>query len=300
MYNIIPPTITLMKQMGLGLVCMLYKKAMKKGSTRTRLLNMDSKSRYELLEQAALFNINYSKDCVLWCIGEKVKIYRISSEIIPHYDLFNWQKSELILNSLKKLRELTDENNIRLTVHPDQFCVLNSEKDSVLKNSLDILNHHYLLSELLNIEIITIHTGSKQSDYKERFIKNCNNLNEKIKSKLVLENCHYVNIDDVLDICYKTNLKPCLDFHHNRVKKSKYYDLDYYVEKIKTFWDNKKPIAHISSGKEFVDDKRHADFISVEDVKKFKKYFDIFDIEIEAKAKNKAILKLKKDLSNQR
>ncbi len=63
-------------------------------------------------------------------------------------------------------------------------------------------------------------------------------------------------------------------------------------------WQEKRPLAHISSGKDFYNDKKHNDFILEEDIVKFKKYFYQFDIEIEAKQKEIAILKIK-DFFNQ-
>ncbi|MGL5761500.1 MAG: hypothetical protein ACRCXS_08880, partial [Cetobacterium sp.] len=54
---------------------------------------------------------------------------------------------------------------------------------------------------------------------------------------------------------------------------------------------DRKPLAHISSGKDSVDDKSHSDYISEEDIKKYIWLFKEFDVEIEAKKKEKALKK---------
>jgi UV DNA damage endonuclease len=135
--------------------------------------------------------------------------------------------------------------------------------------------------------------GSAKGDYKERFIKNTKLLNEKLKAKLLLENCHNVGIEDVIEICEKTDIRPCLDFHHDRIKPSS-QGVEEYIERILKLSKNKVPLAHISSpaGDEKNNYKSHSEYISTEDLIKFRKYFDIFDVEIEAKGKEKAVKKV--------
>ncbi|MGL5367590.1 MAG: hypothetical protein ACRDAG_04730, partial [Cetobacterium somerae] len=126
-----------------------------------------------------------------------------------------------------------------------------------------------------------------KKDGVEKFIQTYKELDSYTKSILVLENCHYYKANEVLELCEKIERPMVLDVHHARVTKDENYD----VEKIKNSWKNKKPLAHISSGKDSIDDKSHSDYISEEDIKKYIWLFKDFDVEIEAKKKEKALKK---------
>lgn len=54
----------------------------------------------------------------------------------------------------------------------------------------------------------------------------------------------------------------------------------------------KLSLAHISSGKDVIDDKSHGDYITEWDIKKYMWLFQDFDVEVEAKKKEKALKKL--------
>lgn len=278
--------------MRLGLVCMLHGQSMRKGVTGINAINnMGDIEFVKKVHSATMHNIEYTKKCIKWCIDNKTGMYRVSSNIIPYYEFWNWVEFSDIRNGLSDIYELANTNDIRLTIHPDQFTVINSEKSHVVNNSIKILQHHYVLSCYMGIGDIIIHTGSAKGDYKKRFVDGCNMLDIRIKNKIVLENCHSVGISDVLDICRKTGLKPCLDVHHDRIKPSE-NDVFYYVSEIKEMW-NTKPLGHISSGKCSNLDISHNDYIVESDVKKFIKFFNMFDLEIEAKKKDLAIIRLK-------
>ncbi|MGL5725460.1 hypothetical protein, partial [Cetobacterium sp.] len=91
--------------------------------------------------------------------------------------------------------------------------------------------------------------------------------------------------------CEEIEIPMVLDVHHARVTNSEGYD----VERVKATWKDRKPLAHISSGKDSVNDKSHADYISEEDVQRFEWLFQDFDVEVEAKKKELALEKLEKD-----
>ncbi len=280
--------------MKIGLVCMLKGRGMKKGFTGIRALENLTQSEIDKKAlEAALYNIEYTLECLKWVKTYGQGMFRVSSSLIPYNEFWQWKSFDRILEKLRVLKKFAKDNNIRLIMHPDQFTVLNSENKKVVLNSVEILNHHYEISEFLGVEDIIIHVGSAKGDYKERFIKNTELLNEKLKAKLLLENCHNVGIEDVIEICEKTDIRPCLDFHHDRIKPSSQV-VEEYIEKILKLSKNKVPLAHISSpaGDEKNNYKSHSEYISTEDLIKFRKYFDIFDVEIEAKGKEKAVKKV--------
>jgi len=280
--------------MRIGLVCMLKGKGMKKGFTGIKALENLSENEIEKkASKAALYNIEYNLECLEWVKNYGKGLFRVSSSLIPFNEFWEWNKFEKILIKLNEMKKFAKDNDINLVMHPDQFTVLNSQNKEVVLNSIKILNHHYEISELLGIEDIIIHTGSSKGNHKERFIENINLLDENLKNKLLLENCHSVGIEDVIEICEKTNIRPCFDFHHNRVKPSS-QNFEAYIEKIIKLSKNKVPLAHISSpaGDDKKKFKSHSEYISNKDLIEFQKYFNIFNIEIEAKGKEKAVKKV--------
>ncbi|MGL5611861.1 hypothetical protein, partial [Cetobacterium sp.] len=64
----------------LGLVCMLDGKGMKKGVNALKNFNL------EKVKEAALFNLDYTLECIKFCLKNNY-IYRVSSSVIPYPDL---------------------------------------------------------------------------------------------------------------------------------------------------------------------------------------------------------------------
>lgn len=274
--------------MKLGLCCMLSDSKFKKGYAG--ITQCRNRQNNDKLVEATLNNILETRKCLEFVISNNIGMYRFSSDIIPFDSEWDWDKNDIIVSELIKLGNIIKRHNIRATIHPSQFCVINSENNDVVKNSFNILEHHYVLSQYLNIEGIIIHTGSAKGDYVERFINNAKKLPNQILDMLYLENCHSIDINTVVDICSKLNIKPVFDLHHNRVCGN--INVDNVLSVIKTLWNNTTPLGHISSGRTYDNDKSHHDYIVDKDIQLWKKYFDTFDFEVEAKLKDKAILKI--------
>ncbi|MGL6066358.1 MAG: hypothetical protein ACRC0R_04700 [Cetobacterium sp.] len=261
----------------LGLVCMLDGKGMKRGVASLKAFD------YEKVKSAALFNLDYTINCIQFCI-EKGYIYRISSAAIPYCDLWNWREESEVLKRLAIIKEYSLK--IRLVLHPDQFVVLNSDSEKVIQNSLGILKSQTDFAKLAGCSDLILHIGKK--DGREKFRETFQSLDEYTKSILVLENCHYYTVNEVLELCESIEIPTVLDVHHARVTKSEDYD----IERVKRTWKTRKPLAHLSSGRDYEADKSHADYISDADLEKFSMLFREFDVEIEAKRKELALQKI--------
>ena len=252
------------------------------------------------LKIATLENINTSISNIKYCVENNIANYRISSNLIPFAEYFNWCEDKDILRELGNLRSYAKEGNISLTIHPDQFTILNSKKDEVVESSKQIINHHYKLAKLVGISAIILHTGGVYGDKDSsmlRFVENFNALSKEVQSLLCLENCHYFSYSDVALISSLCNIKTCYDLHHERVILGSKVSLAHHIDNI----DALMPfICHISSGKNSLEDKSHSDYISSEDVKTIQSIFTLdrfrdLVIEVEAKAKDKAIARIIKE-----
>jgi UV DNA damage endonuclease len=246
---------------------------------------------HDICRVATIENIKSTLDTLHYCHEHNIKLNRITSDLIPFCELWDWRNDKLVLEGLSNIKKLALYYDITLTTHPSQFIVLNSEKDEVIKNSIDNLMYHRDMALLCGIQHIIIHTGSTTEGAIDRWIYNYNRLDSTLKGLLNLENCHNFSIDDILEINSKCNVNVVFDLHHEKTIHND-IDKDTYIQKLRKVMkvNNKQTICHISSGKSKPTDKSHADYISKDDWEMFKHVFNKFDnllIEVEAKAKEK-------------
>ena len=153
--------------------------------------------------------------------------------------------------------------------------------------------------------VMVIHGGGLYNDKektKERWCEKYLTLPSLIKNRLVLENCeHSFNIKDCLEISQKTGVPVVFDTHHFDCYKllhpeEHFEPAEYYIPFILKSWTDRgiKPKFHVSEqGSGRVG--HHSDYI--ETIPDYlldipDKYNIHIDIMIEAKMKEKAILKL--------
>lgn len=69
--------------------------------------------------------------------------FRISSDIIPFasHPIFQFQWNDIFSKQLNRLGQLIKENDIRITMHPDQLVLINSRNPSIIDNSIKELDY---------------------------------------------------------------------------------------------------------------------------------------------------------------
>lgn len=242
-------------------------------------------------------------------ISNNIHFYRLSSKLIPLAT-----KKEVVFNYLSKydkyyeyLSKKIEDSRMRVDLHPDQFCVLNSTNKDIVKNSIEILKYHYNILNKLKIKnkVLVLHVGSNafgKSNSLTRFINNYMTLPKSIRDTIVVENDDKVfNIKDCLYLNEKLNVPIVLDYHHHFCNNDgiNLYDC---IEDIFNTWKNINPKVHFSSPKNLTkkEIRSHNDYIDsnkfiefVEDIKHLD--YDI-DIMIEAKKKDEALFRLIREL----
>ena len=253
------------------------------------------------IDEIILENLDNLNKTIDYNIKNNIHFYRLTSKLIPLAT-----KKEVVFDYINKYKFLYKEigdkikkHNIRVDVHPDQFCVLNSTKKEVLENTFEILEYHYKILDALNIEnkIIILHVGSsvlgKQNSIK-RFINNFYKLPKYIQECIAIENDDKIyNILDCLYICKKLNIPFVLDYHHHICNNV--CEIDDYLDEIFKTWKT-TPKIHFSSPKNKTkkDFRSHHDYINIDDFINFlQKIKNInLDIMLEAKAKDEALFRL--------
>lgn len=288
--------------MNLGYCCInmsLGKNGGFKTTTVTSASKLSEQDRFKKLQSLTRQNFGTLYDIMKFNVENDIRLYRVSSDMCPlnTHEICNYDFTQdtTVIMLANKIKQMAIDNNIRLSIHPDQFNVINTDKESVFQNTLISLEYHYKLMQLLGIEICCIHVGGKKGGIemaRRRFVDNFYRLPSHLQSIIHLENCDKSwNVDDTLSICEKLNIPMILDFHHDRCLPSN-NTVDFYIDRIVATWNDKVPKAHLSTGKTSIADRSHADYISQEDFDYVCGIWD-YDLNLEAKAKDLALFKLR-------
>lgn len=235
---------------------------------------------------------------------------------------------------LRKIGDFAKKHGHRLTFHPGQFVVLSSPNKQTVLRSLRDLYWHATVMDMMGLDfnsVINIHGGGTYGDKKsamKRWINVFNKMSSKIKRRLVLENDEEnYSIEDVLYISskvkhYGKHIKPFTSdnkyklpitfdiFHyhcynatilrHYKTGLNKLIEqktIDELLPYILRSWGSRRPKMHISEQLKNGPLGAHSNMIKeiptiLRNIPK--KYGVKFDLMIEAKYKEKAVLYLMK------
>lgn len=260
------------------------------------------------LSEICLSNAENLFKALEFCNENGIGCFRINSQILPlkthpdaGYSVSDLPEADQIAEKFTACSRFSKENNIRTTFHPDQFIVLSSPSRDVVNKSILDLTYQAEVSEWVNADVINIHAGGVYNDKKsalKRLSKVIEGLDEKIRARLTIENDdRNYSPEDLLPLCRDLSIPLVYDVHHHRCLQD-----NLSIEKatglaVETW--NREPLFHISSplnGWNTPDIRKHHDFINVMDFPENWKSMQI-TVEIEAKAKELAVLKLIRELS---
>lgn len=239
---------------------------------RSLRLSTYNKKGNEYLKSLVLNNLNYTKACLEWNIKNKVHFFRISSDLVPlatHEEMsFKWYDDEDIRNLTLDIQRTARKNDIRLSMHPGQYTILNSPKIDVVNRSIEDLKYHQIIGELMGVKDLILHVGGAYGNKKEalkRWVEVYSSISENIRKLIRLENDERIfTIEDVIGLYVKTGVPVVFDYHHDRINPS--LDRKEALTISINSWKNKyDPKIHISSGKNHKLDRSHHDFIKKED-----------------------------------
>lgn len=260
----------------------------------------------------------------------QISMYRMASDLAPyatHPDLsqFHNQVKEA-KRELKQTGQRARDLNLRLSFHPSQFIVLNSPDAALRERSIwDLRVQSEILDrmELGPEAVLVIHVGGSYGDNAsgiERWCATWDKLPDAVRARLVLENDDLrYSAAEVLEIHERTGVRLIFDLQHFWCLNPEQLDLIPTVEKFISTWPaSVRPKIHLSSPRtELREVKRvdrktgrkktllvapvwtgHADFVHPFEFISFLRSVPHleFDIMLESKAKDLALLRLRNDL----
>ncbi len=241
------------------------------------------------------------------CAELGIGAFRIKSQILPvkthalvGYELADLPEGEATIDRFRASGRRARELGIRLSFHPDQFVVLNTPNPVTLANSLAELEYQAEVAEWVGADTLNIHGGGAYGDKPSALgtlRANIETLSERVRSRLTLENDDKIYTPlDLLPVCRATGVPLVYDVHHHRCHPDG-VSIAQATETARSTW-NREPLFHVSSpieGWTGPRPERHHDFIDPADFPREWLGWPL-TLEVEAKAKERAIAQLRRDL----
>lgn len=270
-------------------------------ANKTFRLKSYSKDR---LEKTIKNNLDCLERILTFNRENKIFFFRITSDLIPFashpINKFNWKKH--FKEKFVKIGEYIAKNRMRISMHPDQFTLINSVRTDIFERAKKELQYHADILNLMNLDTsskIQIHVGGVYGDKKrsiKRFIARFKKLDSSIRNRLVIENDDRLySLNDCLEINAEVKIPVLFDYFHNKLNFEIQMSGNYLENTFKT-WNSKTdglPMADYSSQEVNGMRQRHSETINVKDFCIFleeTKPFDL-DIMLEIKDKEKSAIK---------
>ena len=269
----------------------------------TATLGAERGARY--VSDIALDNTSALRQVLDYCAQLGIRSFRISSQLFPlathpvsGYSLESLLDGSGVLAGLAEARSIARAHDIRLSLHPDQFVVLNSARPDVVDSAVRELEWQATIAEHVGADVICLHGGSTAGGWDaavDRLIAGISRLSPRARSRLALENDdRCFPLVELLPVSLATGVPLVLDAHHHRVLDGG-LTLDEATDWALATWDDREPYFHISSpraGWGAGDPRPHADYIDPRDIPERWRRLGPVTVDVEAKAKERAVLRL--------
>ena len=258
----------------------------------------------EYASELALKNIRSIQEILKWNAEHDIELYRLTSDLFPwmsEYELSDLPNYKMICQELFECGSIANLTGQRITMHPGPFNVLGSPDEAAVRKTIKELNQHAQILDLMGLEAsyyypINIHVGGtygSKEDTMNRFCENFQKLGDSAKKRLIIENddkASMYNVKDIYEGLYQIIGVPItFDYHHHRFNTGDLTE-EQALKLAAETWPVKQ-LVHYSSCKRTFEDptsrvQAHADWV----YEKVKTYGLYLDIELEAKAKELAVL----------
>ncbi|TPE44080.1 UV DNA damage repair endonuclease UvsE [Pontibacter mangrovi] len=215
-------------------------------SSRTfRLASYSEERLIETVEQ----NLACLRRILEYNVQHGLLFFRLSSDLVPfashEVNQYNWQ--EHFKMTLKRLGSYIKNNNMRISMHPDQFVVLNSPNEKTVRNSIAELVYQGSILDLMGLDTtakLQIHGGGAYGDKPaaiQRFAEVYHTmLPDAVKARLCVENDDRTyTLQDCLQLHELTGMPVIFDnLHHECVNNGE--PMREAVEMAATTWQPEK------------------------------------------------------------
>ncbi|WP_300379995.1 UV DNA damage repair endonuclease UvsE [Clostridium sp.] len=286
--------------MSIGYACLTigvasadFKTCIIKNATELKLL--------ELIE----YNLNSLENIIRYNIKNNIRLFRISSDLIPFgsNEVNNVPWWDIFEPKLLAIGKIIKNSGMRVSMHPGQYTVLNSQNPDVVSRAVCDLKYHTKVLDSLGVSgehKIVLHIGGVYNEKEnaiERFITNYNKLEEGIKGRLVIENDDKsYNVSDVLKISKVLNIPVIFDNLHNKLNLITEENSEtYWIEECRKTWKEKDGMQkiHYSQQNPLKNPGSHSNTIMIDEFTSFYEKLINKDIDIMLEVKDKNLSAVK-------
>jgi UV DNA damage endonuclease len=256
--------------------------------------------------ETALLNAKDLVKVIKWNNDNGIKMYRMSSDIFPwasEYEFTDLPHFEDIRTALLEAGDEAKRGGQRITFHPSPYGVLASVREDVVKNALKDLRQHAEIMDLMGLDQthfypINIHVNTTQPTKEEAAERFCNHfhlLSDNVKKRLVVEvddkKSQFTAVDLYEMVHKKIGIPITFDYLHNKCNPSIHTEEEALALCLSTWPEGIPAITHYSDSKRNHEDPTakevaHSDWL----YEKIETYGMEFDIELEVKMKERALL----------
>jgi UV DNA damage repair endonuclease len=191
------------------------------------------------------------------------RMFRITSDLLPAYTHDDYMPFYFQSDVIAKLEahlsmcgEFARANDIRLSFHPGQFCVLASDNPGVVENSITEFEYHADLIRYMGYGQkfqdfkCNVHIGGKQGP--QGIIQALKRLSPEARNTLTIENAEFTwGLDASLELVDHCAL--VLDIHHHWINSGEYIQpTDPKFQRVCESWRGARPVIHYSVSREDV------------------------------------------------
>ena len=194
-------------------------------------------------------------------LHEDLRMVRLSSDILPVYTEPTWGRfwrnsavRDYAEREFAKVGALARQNNVRLSFHPGQFCVLASESDDIVSRSIEEFEYHADMARWMGFGKtfqdfkINVHIAGRRGPDGIRSV--LGRLTPEARNTITIENEEIsYGLDDCLSI---GDIVPIvLDVHHHWVREGEYINPNEdRIKRVLDSWRDVRPTMHYSVSRE--------------------------------------------------
>ena len=203
-------------------------------------------------------------------LEENLRMVRLGSDQLPAYTepswSYFWRRRDVMdycSRVFSSIGDVARANNVRLSFHPGQFCVLASETPDIVNRSIEEFEYHVDMARYMGYGRtfqdfkINVHIAGRRGPQGIKDVMQ--RLTPEARNMITIENDEISwGIDSSLELVDTCAL--VLDIHHHWIKTGEYIEnTDDRIKKISDSWRGIRPVIHYSLSREdyLVEHTRH-------------------------------------------
>ena len=295
----------------LGLCGVFHKQPIKfRNTTAKSISRMSRPDALKKLSELCLANAEALMQSLEFCRKNGIGGFRLCSHILPlkaaleyGYEMSELPDSDVIIDCFRNCGNFAAQHDIRTSFYSERRVILNSPKPAVVEQSIAELEYYADVAEWVGADVLGVQAGGGHGGKAaaiKAFGRNLDQLSKRTRRRLaVLNDDGTFTPSDLLPMCEAAGIPLAYDVHHHRCNPDD-FSIEEATSQAVATWD-REPLFHISSpleGWKGPRPKRHHDFIDIMDFPECWRERKL-TVDVEAKAQELAVLKLKRQLSEQ-